>query len=389
MNILQMNIKRFTLLLQGIYTPTPSPRYAMYVWASDYYTKTQCDTLLAWCTTHHITDLYLFVQDTSSPKTWMGQATLGRVTAYTCDGVTPVEYLISEAAPLNIKIHAWLWMCSFSYWGGSPGLMTPDAPNNSTYADGTVWNFANSTARTKLVNTIVDFVESNPGLAGINLDYESTTVNIVESDMTLFMTELRPLVPGIEITVCTGARISDDTYFKLDIDTWLLYDLMDTVFMMCYYNNLAVTKQYVDSLTLTGKSLFAGAAVEPSLIQPSDFGARLLALRIDDYYNFGLFNWYYMNANADLVTAYDAWYAGTLSDTQGIITEVEVVPGTSFTVVVDGVSQTIYHADVTDHTTTGALKKHVEAALGSTNPDILYERLTAASVRLVVGGFEP
>jgi len=159
--------------------------------------------------------------------------------------------------------------------------------------------------------------------------------------------------------------------------------------VMGYYDNMAIKRQYVNSLMLTGKTIFEGVAVEPSLIQPSDFGARLLDSLAEDYYNFGIFNWYYMSVDPDLVTAYDEWYAGTLTNTQGVITEVEVIPGTSFTVVVDGVSQTTNYADVADHTTTGALKEHVEAAIGSTNPDILYRRLTTTSVRLVVGGFEP
>jgi hypothetical protein len=370
-------------------------RLAMWVWAANLKSKANCDAMIAFAT-GRMTDLFVFaIDDSVTPRTWLGSGTLGDSNATDIEAShTPLAYIIDHAHAVGIKVHAWLWMGYFPYWGGANGLMTPDCPDNATYNDANVWNYNNSTARTLLSDTIADFVTSNPGLDGLHFDFEATTANITAQNMTDFLTELYAAVvdADLEFSCCTGASISDDVALKISMDAWLNAGLIQTPVLMGYYDCDGIKRQYVDSLTVSSRQVIAGLGCEATIEQPSDFRYKWLLELADGFTSFAIFCWGDNIVNdTDLQDAIDLYLASTLTTgtVQNPITKVSMNPGTSWTITVNGVDQTTAYADVTGHTTAGALKAHVEAAIGSENPAIWYRREASATTYICIGDWEP
>jgi hypothetical protein len=368
-----------------------SRRLAMWVWATDVKTQANIDTMITWCT-GRVSDLLVFAIDNSvSPATWLGTGTLGDPDATVISGTTPFQYIISRAHAVGIKVHAWIWLNSFAYWGSTTGLMTPDCPNNATYNDAGIWNFNNATARTLLINTIADFITQNPGIDGINFDLEATTDNILTTDMTTFMTDLRAAVPTIEFSFCTGGIIGNDEVYKISMGAWITANLVDTVTLMAYYRDHQRVKAYVSALpTLSSHHLIRGVGMETNLVTADDIRYRWLQLISEGYIDYVLFCWGdYLKGDAVLRGIVDSYLASTLVASQTSITKVSVTPSTSWTITVGGVDQTTAYADVADHVYSGPLKLHVEAAIGSENPAVIYYRNNSAVTTICVGDFQP
>lgn len=355
-------------------------------------TKANADTLISFCVTNHINEIYQFAQNYETDHyCWLaGSSAVGNHTSgVIVDGHAPMDYLIEQAHANNIKVYAWIWMYTWSFWGGTTGLIYPDLPD-SPYKEGTSYNFHDAIARTKMVDTIEDLCDSNPMLDGIVLGMEvgygaSTTIQ----DMTDFMTELRAAIPGVEICV-TVYTYAGDQNNKLDIPTWLDNDLIDTVHEGTYYWRTMDCVDNLARMNLTGKKLVILIGSEINQANPSD--VRFIFQRWIDYGydNFGWFSW---DNNLDGEPDYGGYIKNYMENvpldvTQAPITSVTVTPGggsPSFSLVVDGVTQTTLYSAITDHTASGPLKAHVEADIGSENPAVIYYRSGSTWTVIMVG----
>ena len=369
---------------------TITPRLGMWVWADNLKTKANCDAMIAFAT-GRMTDIYVFaIDDSIAHRTWLGTGIIGDTNATVIEGVTPWKYVYDQAHAAGIKVHAWMWMGTFAYIGGANGV-DDDIPDNATYNDAGVWNFHDATARTQLVAEMEDFVDNND-VDGIHMNIESTTANITEADITDFLAELRTAIPGIEFSICTGASVGDDVALKFNPVDWFAAGSIDTLVLMGYYDCQELKSYYISTLGMdrSDTRIITGVGAEDSLVQSSDMQHKWSLFYDDNYTNYCVFCWGAdLNDNADMRDVVDAFLAGTISVVQPDITKVSVTPSTSWTLTAGGDVQTTAYADVTDHTTSGPLKAHIEAAIGSLNPAVIYYRAGSAVTRILIGDREP
>lgn len=386
------------MMLMGGGVSAPLSPLAMWIWPEAYNTKAEIDAIIAYSVAHGITDLYPSAIDWNiSPRTVLGGSTVANITAYTADSKTPMAYLIQEASARGIRVHAWFVIYIWETWGGAGSvLLTPltdNATNHSTDSGGSCLNFAQAAPRGTVEDCIADFVTQNPGLTGVNLDYirtDGVVTNITAANVTAFVSELRAKIPSVELSFCSLANSLAVPTYKQDGAAWLANDYADTMISMGYDLAYGVKRKYWDTCDFTGKKHFVGQTTQAGYSNPSDFAAGMIRYRDLGYENFCYFVWPDNVDAAGYAAAIDDYRDGTIdaNTTMGAISKITVTPGTSFAITIGGEVFTTAYADVTDHTTTGELKSHIEAVEGA-RPFIYYMRPTASTVKIVVGDWEP
>lgn len=364
---------------------TSTGRLGLLAWSRNLRIKADIDSFVTWAT-GRFTDLYVFViDDGSATYTWMGSGTYGTSSAYSVEGKTPWAYMYDSAHAQNIRVHAWIWLSHFNYWGGTVGI-DHDIPDNDTYkVSGTgIWNFGNPTARAKMIQDIKDFVTHN-NVDGLNLNHESTASAITEQDFTDFITELGEAIPNIEISIYTGASASDDAGLKMDIVGLASSGKVHTVCLMGYFDALQYKREYWDNLGIGGNRVICGLGVSKNETTASDVKFHWLRLLNEGFRHFLFFIWEdHFETDSDLRQVIDDYLAGTLTAIQDPITKITGIPGTSWKITVNGEDQETTYVSVSDHVYSGLLKDDL-IGKGFNNPGVIYYRNNSEDTSIIVG----
>lgn len=159
------------------------------------------------------------------------------------DGLPPGQYFVREATRLGMRVHAWFYT---AFFGSYRALLDPPPPEWSTASlddpscNQEDWiNWSLPEVRQMVAQVSADLMRSNPGLAGIHLDYIRTRASqvncpILDPDQITQTIELvRAAIDG-EVTVAVSGSAVKNARSRRDIETWLWREIVDGAVIMSY-----------------------------------------------------------------------------------------------------------------------------------------------------------
>jgi hypothetical protein len=198
---------------------------------------------------------YLFAFRQAGDARATGKSSLIKMRPERPGGMMPLGYCIQEAAKVGIRVHGELYV---GHWGSYSQMheRPPDSYNlrNSGESGCTAisWlDFSNEGARQMVADIIADFMEFNPGLAGINLDFLRMKNKNHDCDRVT-PAHIKATAQAVKDIMPAGTELSafattpkNNRWNKRVIKTWLEEGILELAIIGAYYHSVATKMDFI------------------------------------------------------------------------------------------------------------------------------------------------